>query len=66
MTLKRIPILITKEKKEELQKCLETLRPTFKRRGQTTDFINPAIDKFMEAAKLGRGVEFIEYIKTWR
>lgn len=66
MKIDRIHIIIKKEKKQELQNCLETLRPIYKRRGQTTDFIRPAIDKFIEAAKQNRGFEFIEYIKAWR
>jgi len=64
--MNRIPILITNEDKKELQESLETLRPTYKRRGQTTDFIRPAIEKFIEAAKQNRGIEFINYIKEWK
>jgi len=63
--MNRIHILITDEDKKELQNQLETLRPKFGRRGQTTDFIRPAIEKFVEAAKQNRGIEFIEYIKSW-
>lgn len=64
--MKRMPILMTPERKDALKEALETLRPHMHRRGQLTDFVNPAIDKFIEAANKGKSLEFIEYIKSFK
>lgn len=58
-------IKINRDVLNKFHEGLEKLRPSFGRRGQKTDLIDPAIDKFIEASDTDRGLEFIEYIKSW-
>ena len=64
--MKALNIKINENKKKDLDIALATIAPYMGRRGQLTDFVRPAIEKFIEATRQDRGIEFIEHIKSWR
>ena len=64
--IKLLPIRLKTEEKKEFESALKSLEPFFNRRGQSTDVLKPAIEGFINAAKQGRSIEFIEHIKSWQ